>query len=66
MPKTTTMRHGGKKGKRSARAKASGKYAKQFAITERNRRRKRVKHLSLHPNDIQALAAFKELLPKGE
>lgn len=32
------------------------------AITERNRKRKQQRHLSLHPADLQTLAALKKLL----
>lgn len=47
---------------RSYRHKQSGKYARRFAITESNRRRRREKHLSLHPKDLQTLAALKAQL----
>lgn len=41
------------KGRRSAKNKAMAKYVKRQIITERNRLRKRVKHLKKHPGDKQ-------------
>ena len=43
-------------------AKRKTKYAAQFARTERNRRRKRERHLALHPKDLQTLEALKKQL----
>lgn len=38
------------------------KYAKQFAITEENRRRKRRKHFKKHPNQIKGFEKMRESL----
>jgi len=47
------VRRGGKghKGTRSARHKQGGKYERQRARTEVNRKRKLLKHFKAHPND---------------
>lgn len=36
------------------------KHDQSWARTEKNRERKRKKHLSLHPGDLQTLAALKK------
>lgn len=36
--------------------------SQQFMRTEKNRKRKRVKHLALHPNDLQTLAVLKKTM----
>jgi hypothetical protein len=69
MSKQTTIRHGGKKGKRSARNKASGKYARQRIRTEANKlRRKKLReglfsliHL-LHENPMNVFAPVANML----
>ena len=48
MPKSTKVKVGNKaKGRRSAKNKSSGKYVRQRAITEKNRKLKQAKHLKL-------------------
>jgi hypothetical protein len=62
MGKIQAKKGKGHKGMRSAKNKASGYYVQQRFKTEKNRKRKRQKHLSLHPNDIQTLEALKKML----
>lgn len=38
------------------------KYAKQFATTEANRRRKRLRHFKQHPNNIKGVEKLRESL----
>lgn len=61
MPKKQVAKIGGNKakGRQHSKNAASGYYKQRFAITERNRKRKLTKHLSLQPHDRQALAALK-------
>lgn len=53
---------GGKKGKgrKSARNKASGKYAKQKTRTTLNKAKAYKEHLARFPNDKENAARFKE------
>lgn len=61
MGKKQTSKIGGNKakGRQHSKHASSGYYKQRFAITERNRKRKLAKHLSLQPNDRAALAALK-------
>ena len=50
----------GHKGLRSAKNKASGKYSHQAIQTTINRKRKRLKHVKRHPNDLQTRKLLNE------
>ncbi len=60
MPKQQAAKIGGNRAKGRQHAKNEGYYKQQFARTEKNRKRRLKKHLSLYPKDIQALAALKK------
>ena len=38
------------------------KYAKQYGVTEKNRRIKRLKHLKKHPNHIKGMEEIRKAL----
>ena len=38
------------------------KYAKQYEVTERNRRIKRLRHLKKHPNHIKGMEGIRKAL----
>ncbi len=65
MPKQQAAKIGGNKQKSRQHSKglSTGYYKQRFAITEKNRKRKLSKHLSLHPSDIAALQALKKQIP---
>jgi hypothetical protein len=63
MPKKNNQGRGGgnrKKGRSTRTPYRKMKHDQSWARTEKNRRRKRQKHLSLHPRDLQTLAALKK------
>lgn len=62
MPKQQQAKIGGNRAKGRQHTKNEGYYKQQFAVTEKNRKRKLKKHLSLHPEDIQALQALKKVI----
>jgi hypothetical protein len=55
MAKQQKARFGNKaKARRQAHNQATGKYVRQRARTEANKRKRRARHLAKHPNDLQA------------
>lgn len=46
------------KARRQAHNQATGKYVRQRARTEDNKRKRRARHMEKHPNDLQAQRMF--------
>jgi hypothetical protein len=51
-----------KKGRSTRTPERKMKHDQSWARTEKNRKRKREKHLSFHPKDLQTLAALKKMI----
>lgn len=58
MGKQASGRFNKAKARRAYHYEKTGKYIRQRVRTEANKKRRRIKHLEKHPNDLQAHRSF--------